>query len=301
MMSNFGDFVKWEALTIDTVDFKRIYVDMTNGSLLAGLLLSQIVFWHLPNPSGKTKLRVNKKGHFWIAKSTEDWKKELRFSRSNLETVLKKLIDLELIEMKIFKFDGAPTKHIRLIEENFLKAWEDAVKQSEYKDELLCPIMNTQEMNKSNCILSEIGFVETSQNYNIEDFKDNHKEKIQEEEEEEENGIERFSHFRKVIQFFEQHNHGLQQLTEIQILYLKKMCEYRLDPSIAYDLLNEIGDLNQYHIKALEEALLKTYNRLVTGAITTNPIAWFKKVLKSKNIIYNYQHPDDDPFTKDYT
>ena len=43
---NFDDFLKWEQSSRDTVDFKTVYVDMV-GDLLAGLMLSQIVFWHL--------------------------------------------------------------------------------------------------------------------------------------------------------------------------------------------------------------------------------------------------------------
>ena len=41
----------------DTIDFKKCYVDLCDD-LIGGLLLSQIVYWHLPSKeSGKTKLR----------------------------------------------------------------------------------------------------------------------------------------------------------------------------------------------------------------------------------------------------
>ncbi|CAH1211639.1 hypothetical protein PAECIP111892_03613 [Paenibacillus auburnensis] len=301
-MNNRKDFLRWESTTMDTVDFKRIYVDMANGDLLAGLFLSQIVFWYLPDQFGKSKLRVSKKGHYWIAKSTEDWKKELRFSRSNLDTVLRKLTDLSIIEEKIFKFNGAPTKHIRLIEGNFLKSWEIALSNSEYKDESITPMLNLPEVEKSNRSNKENGFVQKAQNYNIKNFKDYKTENQKKKEEEEEGyGNVQYPQFLNILGLFKQHNLGFQHLTDIQILYLEKMCEYNFDSTVANDILQEIGDLNQYHPKALEEALLKMINRIRTGNITDNPIAWLKKVLKNKNLLYTQKHSNDDPFSKDYT
>src|SRR5699024_5682939 len=102
---NFGDsfknFIYWEAASRDTIDFKKIYVDMTDD-ILAGLLLSQIIFWHLPNKTGDSKLRVQKDSNFWIAKSHDEWYAEIRFTRKNFDTAIKKLIRLNLVEKKIF-------------------------------------------------------------------------------------------------------------------------------------------------------------------------------------------------------
>jgi len=44
----FNEFLSWELTTRDTIDFKKIYVDIA-GDLIAGLLLSQIIYWHLPS------------------------------------------------------------------------------------------------------------------------------------------------------------------------------------------------------------------------------------------------------------
>jgi hypothetical protein len=41
---NYKEFIAHERASLDTIDFKRVYVDVTNGDLVAGLLLSQIVF-----------------------------------------------------------------------------------------------------------------------------------------------------------------------------------------------------------------------------------------------------------------
>lgn len=135
---NFGDsfrnFIYWEAASRDTIDFKKIYVDMTDD-ILAGLLLSQIVFWHLPNKTGDSKLRVQKEGHYWIAKSHDEWYEEIRFTRKNFDTAIKKLIQLNLVEKKIFKFNGAPRIHVRLLEENFLNTWNNTLEMISKKEE----------------------------------------------------------------------------------------------------------------------------------------------------------------------
>ena len=56
-------FQDWERKTKDTKDFKLTYVDVANSDLIAGLMLSEIVFWYLPSRNGESKLRVFKGGH----------------------------------------------------------------------------------------------------------------------------------------------------------------------------------------------------------------------------------------------
>ena len=40
-------FLEWERRSRDTIDVKRCYVDVAGG-LVAGVLLSQVVYWFLP-------------------------------------------------------------------------------------------------------------------------------------------------------------------------------------------------------------------------------------------------------------
>ena len=61
-----NEFIAWELASRDTIDFKMIYVDIS-GDVIAGLLLSQIIFWNLPDKKGDTKLKVLKKGKRWLA------------------------------------------------------------------------------------------------------------------------------------------------------------------------------------------------------------------------------------------
>ncbi|HDR8110445.1 TPA: conserved phage C-terminal domain-containing protein [Bacillus cereus] len=89
------------------------YVDITED-LIAGILLGQIVYWYMPNEQGKSKLRVKKNGEFWLAKSREDWKDEIRITPKQYDRAIKILISKRLVEVQKFKFNGAPTNHIKL-------------------------------------------------------------------------------------------------------------------------------------------------------------------------------------------
>jgi hypothetical protein len=118
------EFLFWEGSSRDTIDFKKVYVDISND-LIAGLLLSQIVYWHLPSKeTGKTKLRVEKEGFLWIAKGREDWYEEIRITAKQYDRAIKMLEKLEIVEVKTFKFNSNPTKHVRLLWDKFLKALE---------------------------------------------------------------------------------------------------------------------------------------------------------------------------------
>lgn len=122
MTITFDDFLLLEAQTVDTIDVKRVYIDLAGGDLVAGVMLSQIIYWHLPKPSGATKLVVTKDKKRWLVKAHIDWWNECRISCRQAPRALALLQDGDrpLVETAIFKFNGAPTTHIRLIAENFL-------------------------------------------------------------------------------------------------------------------------------------------------------------------------------------
>ena len=127
---DFDTFLKWEKTTRDTIDLKKIYIDIT-GDLASGVLLSQLVYYYLPDKSGKKdKLRVIKEGKSWVAKRREDWWDECRLKPKQVDRILKDLKEAGLIEVKIFKFNGVPTTHIRLIKEAFMQRLNDLIQNS---------------------------------------------------------------------------------------------------------------------------------------------------------------------------
>ena len=119
-----AEFLAWEGTSPDTVDFKKIYVDMADD-LVTGLMLSQIVYWYLPSKKdGRSKLRVYKDGHYWIAKARKDWWDELRIKAKRADRALSILEEKGLIVTAVYKFNRAPTTHIRMVKEKFLTAWK---------------------------------------------------------------------------------------------------------------------------------------------------------------------------------
>lgn len=128
LLYNRENFLLWERASRDTVDFKKVYVDIS-GDLIAGLLLSQIIYWNLPNRQGKSKLRVCKKGKWYIAKANQDWWDEVRISVKQAVRALRILKEKGIIKTKIFKFDGAPTTHILMNWKTFLSLMDKEVKR----------------------------------------------------------------------------------------------------------------------------------------------------------------------------
>jgi hypothetical protein len=123
MAENFNDFLNWERTTRDTIDFKKIYVDLA-GSLNSGLVLSELIYWYLPDKAGnRNKLRCRKKGKLWIAVPRWQWWERARLSPDQADRALRELVNRGLIEKARFKFNGTLTVHIRILEDHFIKAW----------------------------------------------------------------------------------------------------------------------------------------------------------------------------------
>lgn len=118
-MNDWHTFVQWELASRETIDFKMIYVDVAGGDILAGLLLSQIIFWNLPGKDGRSKLRVQKENKqkenkFWLARKHCDWYQEIRMSEDQVRRALGVLKELNFVEVSAFRFNGERITHIAL-------------------------------------------------------------------------------------------------------------------------------------------------------------------------------------------
>lgn len=84
------------------------------GSVTAGILLSQILYWFGPTKKGTTKLRVVKQGVYWLAKSREEWQAETGLSFKQIKRAQDRLVELGIIEVALHRFDGNTHNHIRI-------------------------------------------------------------------------------------------------------------------------------------------------------------------------------------------
>lgn len=98
-------------MTSQGVLFRPAYFDAV-GDVNAALLMSQIHYWYLPDKTGKSKLRVYKRGHWWLVKSHDDWFAECRLTRRQVDRALAILVEAKLVQVEIHRFGGVPTRHI---------------------------------------------------------------------------------------------------------------------------------------------------------------------------------------------
>lgn len=163
-METIQEFYAWENASRDTIDFKKIYVDIADD-LVAGLLLSQIIYWHLPDKNGHPKLRVFKQGKYWLAKNRTDWWDEIRITPRQFDRAIQILKKRKIVETKIFKFNGDPTIHIHLNQDAFLNLLNSRLKEQAFltkseKPNSLNVNNDTDETGKS---LTEITAQNTSE------------------------------------------------------------------------------------------------------------------------------------------
>ena len=115
------DFVVWNATSRDSIRFKPIYVDVA-GDFMVGMMLSEIITWYLPGRTGDSDVhKVRHEDKVWIVVKRSDWWEHTRMSVKQADRALSKLVQAGLVEKKPTLFSGAPTTHIRLIEDKFLK------------------------------------------------------------------------------------------------------------------------------------------------------------------------------------
>jgi hypothetical protein len=109
---------------LDKVAYSPSYARIA-GSLAAGLLLAQIIYWFRPGKTGLTKLRVVRKNKLWLAKSREEWCTETGLSLKQVKGALNRLITLGLIGTERHLFAGKVTVHVFLNEAVLLSAIEE--------------------------------------------------------------------------------------------------------------------------------------------------------------------------------
>jgi len=135
-MNNFKEFLDWEKSSKDTIDFKKVYVDMADD-LIAGLVLSELIYWYLPSKeNGKNKLRVIHDGEQWVAARYKDWWERCRITESQAERAIRILISNNLVEKRVFKFDGEPTVHLKICQEAFLSLLQQRTNSAKAENEV---------------------------------------------------------------------------------------------------------------------------------------------------------------------
>lgn len=120
-------FWAWMTASEDIIAVRRCYVDIS-GDLVAGILLSQIIYWFSPKSDGKNRVQVEKEGKLWLVKRRDDWWDECRISKKQYDSAIKKLEEISyegdpLFEVKTMGFAGRRAQHIHLNIPVLIKIW----------------------------------------------------------------------------------------------------------------------------------------------------------------------------------
>ncbi len=118
----FGRLMKTLRRWDETQQMRIICVDMA-GDFVAGYILGRLIYWHDDDRAGHPRLRVEQHGHYWVARAHRAWFDECRLTEKQVRLALRKLVQRGLIEIRVFKFDGDPTVHLRILEEEFMRKW----------------------------------------------------------------------------------------------------------------------------------------------------------------------------------
>lgn len=104
-----------EEAALDVITVKRIYIDINDGNLHDGLMFSQIMYWHgNSKETGKPRMTITRDGELWLAKSYTDWWDECRINEHTARKSINRIAERQLIVTNLWKFDGAPTVHLRI-------------------------------------------------------------------------------------------------------------------------------------------------------------------------------------------
>jgi hypothetical protein len=122
MMFTFVEFLQWEESSRDTIDFKLIYADIAQD-VLGGLVLSELVYWHLPSRSGISRMRVVRDNHEWVVAQRAEWWKRTRMTPRQIDNVVTKLVDRNLVIKSVHKFGRANALFLRINQEVFMDEW----------------------------------------------------------------------------------------------------------------------------------------------------------------------------------
>jgi len=95
----------------------KYHIDIM-GDLAGAAFLTQLRYWFSPTTKsaikGQARVGIKKEGKLWLAKKDEDWWDECYVTPKQVRRIKAKLVELKIVEIKLFKFDGAPVIHYHL-------------------------------------------------------------------------------------------------------------------------------------------------------------------------------------------
>ena len=120
-MRTLQDFFSAEEQRINAINIKKVYIDMCEGDIESGLVLSVISVWNIPDCE-ESKEKVSRGGEMWMPIKYDEWWDMYRLDSNQVHRAIAIIDGLGLIDRKEYDDCGAL---IRIIEGNFLKAFDN--------------------------------------------------------------------------------------------------------------------------------------------------------------------------------
>lgn len=106
----------------DMISVPKTILAMVDGDYRSAVILWHIVWWHLPNEKGETKLRVSRGNRLWLAMPREDWH-DFWIHPTKADRVLAGLEEDGLIDRQVGRFNGRNTPLIALNRSAFARQY----------------------------------------------------------------------------------------------------------------------------------------------------------------------------------
>jgi hypothetical protein len=136
------------------VNFEMTYVDIAKGDVIAGLLLSQIVYWFTPTSEGKSRTKVTYKGRRALAKSRDEWYDEIRITPRQYDRAIKILKDVGVVTVENSMYNAKRTPFIMLNEDVLLRLYNQEIERFNQKVKPVLPKSKT-DIDKTGTPLTE--------------------------------------------------------------------------------------------------------------------------------------------------
>lgn len=106
----------------DKIGVQKIYIDITQD-IEAAFILDELIYFSLPRGAGRSALRVWKDGVLWMAVQRSEWWERKRLTPRQADAAISKLESQGLVIKEVFKFNSAPTTHLRLNIKTFFEMY----------------------------------------------------------------------------------------------------------------------------------------------------------------------------------
>ncbi len=109
----------WE----NAIGIDRITLDIT-GDLASAAVLTRLRYWFgSSKKDGQSRSKIRKEGKIWMARKDEEWWEECGITCKQIKRIKVQLKELELIDIKVFRFNGLTIAHWNLNIEKYVELY----------------------------------------------------------------------------------------------------------------------------------------------------------------------------------